>query len=456
MIDKKIPSYEDLLKKIKNLSQNEIVKDPAWNFIYNDKLLIFELLKNKDFFHLDKIEQQLLKDPFIALFIMNNRIPDINKISSELWKSESFICSVLENNYSHIQYIPKQYLTNNILLWFCFNFSHQNILSFLPENLLTSEMAGIIIEKNPLHYSKLPTRFKNNIEIFERAKESVFNKIFLDAGEHIKSNPFIAQKVLKQKPELYSSISDSLKTADFFLRQLPEIPTLLKYAPDNIKDNELCVWKSVDILPLNLFFASERLLSLPTFAQQICKNLNVEQIKNTFSFWKEPVISNEELILELLPKLSEAKCLDFISVDLKSNKIFMNKALAYDWKNVSQLTFPLNQDFDYIFDFYEELKEQNNNELLGKRVYHYFQYIPDESFEKVDFLIQIYDKFKSDFNHFIYPIIKNKKSIYINELNDAVNSRDNGIDTYFEKLKLYNILNKNLATHQNHHDVHKI
>src|SRR5690606_37050554 len=135
------------------------------------------------------------------------------------FKNESFISQVLENNYSHIQYIPQGYLTSSIIHWFCYYAGeHTYIIKMLPPSMITKELAQLLVKKNHLHFIDLLEVFQNDIDIYNSVTKIYQKDIFSSSGKNIKSNPYLVTQILEKEPNLYSSIDLSLKSPEFFIR----------------------------------------------------------------------------------------------------------------------------------------------------------------------------------------------------------------------------------------------
>lgn len=444
-------NYASIIKKIELYSCEQLIKSPEWQLISDNIVLLLECMKKEDFEHFDIINTKFYNYEEFSYQLFKSKTPKIELIPEHLLKNESFIYKILENFPHHFSLIPEKYLNSNILNWF---FIKNKDLIIHTEHLttLSRDMVSILLTNNYLNFQFLPLSYRQKISVFESIDEQYYPEIFKFAGEHVVKNPYIIQHVISKDPSLYKYIDESLKLPQYFTRFLAFSPSILEYAPPIIKDNEVCVLESVFKKPENLKHASRRLLSLPSFAYQLCSKMKQEELKLSFSFWDYTVRNNKEFISSLLFPLSEADCIQYLSDELKNDKDFMKQVITQDIKNFQFLGEKLNNDFEYI----TEVLEATRKKVFGnKTIYEAFEFIPDKLFESPHNLVKIYNKFTSDFEKFIYPKIKYKNTQCIKELNDNLELRANGIQSYFEKIKLYDNLEKTLSS-KKHHEIHKI
>lgn len=443
--------YSSVLEKIKLYSCEQLIKSQDWNIISNDIILVLECMKKDDFVYFEKINPDFYNYEEVCYLIFNCKNPPIHLISETILSKKSFIYKVLNDFPHHFSLISEKFLNPSILNWF-FNQNKNLVIHTSHLSSLNNEMVEILLHNNYLNFQFLPEKYRNSLSVFKSISEDVHPDIFKFAGEHILKNPYIVQSVIKRNPSLYQYVDESLKIPQYFIRLLAFSSSILEFAPSNIKDNEVCVLESISKKPENLIHASKRLLSLSSFAYQVCSKMNTSELKNSFQFWDYSVRNNKEMITSLLYPLSEADCIEYISNELKNDRHFMKEVILQDIKNCQFLGEQLNTNLEYIFDIMEIMKK---NILVNKSIYEIFEFLPDKLFESPLNLIKIYNKFKPDFENFIYPKIKYKNTEAIKELNNSVQLLNNGIVSYFEKMKLYHSLEKTLS-HKSHHEVQKI
>lgn len=426
-----------LLQKIKQYGSKELLEDPEFKYILQDSSLLYSLLNQRSFQFFEVLPKWIFKDFSMSLLLMNYGKPPVSLISDEILSSPGFLQLVFDNHFSHIQYIPTQFLTTELLTWYCVSFGKEHTcLKYFPKTLLNKELCKILVGKNALHFKELPEHFRNDIEIYSEINKKYYKELFEYAGLNIRSNPFLATQALEENAALYNYLSDNLKNADFFLRRLSHIPDLLAHVSDKIKDNEHCVWESVKVNAASLYYASERLLNMPSFASQVCKNMTADDIQHSFEAWGMPVLDNKEFVIEILPKLCQAECLSHVSEKIRGDKEVMRKAINIDPYSFSFVTLNLTDDISFLIDCFHDLTNKNKKgEVL-------FQYLKSSSFEKPFYLLGLFENFHDIFVQNIYPHISKFNTPLILDLNESFES--NNLYNFMEKIKLHSILEEEL------------
>lgn len=439
-MEKTTLDYLRIINKIHHLTSEEIIHDVDWDILCQSNFFVYELLKKEHFFHFNYLPKHYFDDPFIALLLMNYQHPPVTFIPAKLFKNTSFLCSLLDNHFSHIQYIPDDYISEELLLWFCDRFGEKpHLLSFLKPHFINQTLAKILVSKNGLHFKDLPLHLKNDLEIFLATSKSYYVQNFIEAGNHIKSNPYVVTQVLEEEPKLYTYIDESLKTSDFFLRKLSNIPNLLQYATDEIKDNENCVWASVKVSPTMLYFASSRLLNTASFCLQVYQDLSPDDINISIKALSEKVLSDKHMILALLPKLCITSAFEHVSPHLKSDRDVMFNAVTIDMKWFSSITEPLASDYSFFIECYQYYLK---NDLFNSK--NLFKFIQKDAFNDALYLYHLYKNFSDTFLTSIYPIISYHDTDLIKELKEAYESGENGILHFMDKIKLHFDLEEDL------------
>lgn len=464
-------SYQEKLQQVQRLPEGAVVGSSLWQDILNDEVLLLVLMDKKilNLFTLSETKRKeltysILQFDSATLFssllaqkgFSHEDFHELAEHYEVLWKQKSFIFQTLNQHFSSILHIPGQYLTQDILNWFCIKYSEKNIMSMLPVQNIDEDLACLLVSQRYDNFKDLPEKLRNNIFVFETIDEKHHADVYIYAGNHIRSNPYISQKVITKQANLYRYVGEPLKTPEFFLRQLRSTYELLKYAPEHIKDNELCVWESVKKTPHSLLYASQRLLSLPTFCLQLCREMQKNVLRDTFNIWSDSIKNNEEVMNTLMEKISDSECFSYIGETVRESKDFMTRSVLYHWQNISFLGAKLCDDEHYILSLMTKLQTRKHNDLLGKKVYEFLSFLPDKCFENSELLLQLYDHFRDDFEEFIYPQIRYKQTDYIEEMNNSKMARENGIASFFDKIRLYKDLEDKLTHNSTRHDVHKI
>lgn len=426
-----------LLQKIKQYGSKELLEDPEFKYILQDSSLLYSLLNQRNFQFFEVLPKWVFKDISMSLLLMNYGKPPVTLISHEVLSSPGFLQLVFDNHFSHIQYIPVQFLTTELLTWYCDTFGKEsNCLKFFPKTLLNKELCKILVHKNALHFKELPELFRNDIEIYSEINKKYYKDLFEHAGINIRSNPFLATQALEENAALYSLISDNLKSADFFLRRLTHIPDLLAHVDSKINDNEHCVWESVKVNSASLYYASERLLNTASFASQVCKDMTINDIQHSFEAWGVSVHGNKEFVTEILPKLCGAECLGHITEELRADRDIMRKAVNIDPYSFKFITLELIEDVSFLIDCFHDLNKQ------GKKADILFQYLKPSAFEEPFYLLGLFENFHDIFVHSVYPHISKFDTPLIVDLNESFES--NNLYSFMEKIKLHSILEEEL------------
>lgn len=426
-----------LLQKIKQYGSKELLEDPEFKYILQDSSLLYSLLNQRSFQFFEVLPKWIFKNFSMSLLLMNYGKPPVPLISEDILSSPGFLQLVFDNHFSHIQYIPLKFLNVEILTWYCDTFGKEhNCLKFFPKTLLNKDLCKILVSKNGLHFKELPEPFRNDIDIYTEINKKYHKDLFEYAGINIRGNPFLATQALEGNAGLYNYLADNLKSADFFLRRLTHIPDLLAHVSEKIKDNEHCVWESVKINAASLYYASDRLLNIPSFASQVCKNMTPEDISHSFEAWGETILDNKEFILEILPKLCQSECLGHVSKAVRSDRELMRKAINIDPYSFNFITLELIEDVSFIVDCFHDLTAQ------GKKADVLFQYLKPNAFEKPFYLLGLFENFHDIFVHNIYPHLSKFNTPLIMDLNEAFES--NNLYSFMEKIKLHSILEEEL------------
>lgn len=448
-----------IINKINCLTSEEIIEDIDWQTIYSSPTLLYELIKKGKFYHFDKLPPYVFSDVSIATMLMNYANPPVELISKKLFEQQYFIYTVLDNHYSYIQYIPYDCLTHEMLIWYCYNHGkNSNAIEFLPQQLITKQCAQILASKHKYHFKSLPDIFKNNIDVYQCVNKMYRPEVFQYAGIDIRKNPFLVSEILQQDASLYQYIDNSLKNSNFFLRQLKNIPNLLEYATDDIKNNEHCVWESVKLSPGSLVFASERLLNTPSYALQLSQGMDNNSFSKSFVAWGEEVLSHKATILELLPQICDSELVYSISADLRNEPDLMLKFIEKDSYWFKAISPPLSCDPNFFITCYNLIVEQDKyTGAKHKRAYALFEYIQPECFNEPSYVIALYDNFKDIFCQVVYAAISHFQTTLIKELKEAHENSNDHLIHYMEKLKLHYALEKSLKEHDvNDHELIKI
>lgn len=445
-------TYVNIFKKIRQLNSDEIITDDDWPNILKNDVFIFNLLKRGDFKHLSLLPSHILEQPVVSSILMRYSVPPINFIPLSTLSNTAFICEALSYDYRHISYIPTSYLTFDILTWYCQQFGNEeDVISFIPETLLTKDLVKIIVKKNNINFCKLPSIYRNDIDVYNCIKKSSKHHVFSFAGKNIKNNPFLVIEALEKSPELYPSIDNSLKTPDFFLRQLKHIPNLLEFATDNIRNNEHCVWESIKVMPASLLFASERLLNTPSFALQVSKGMSKTDFERSFAFWGSQIRQHKETIMDLIVLICQSSFVHLISESLRADKDVMLSAIHIDPYWFKLASRPLSLDPQFLKQSYDILIEKEQYaSTKNKSIDKLFSSIDPACFNDPQYLLSLYENFNTIFISVIYPIIIHHDSQLIKELKHTYDSGEEHLVSFMDKIKLRYSLEKSLQQHKNH------
>jgi hypothetical protein len=441
-----------LLDKIHRLTDDELIKDQDWSFISTNHALIYELLKIREFTYLNLLPPDIFQSDIICLLLIEYKNPPIQLIPETLFNETFFICATLDNNYTNITNIPHKYLTDNILQWFCQKFGDKSkILNFIPKELLNKDLAKLLVTKNSSNFTLLEKEFRNDIEIYNLIPNKSKKDIFPYAGINIKKNPYLVIQILEESPEYFPLVDASLKNTDFFLRQLKHIPNLLQYAGPIIQDNEHCVWETVKVMPQMLYYASNRLLNIPSFALQLSLPMSTHAIELSFGAWGESVTSHKDTIMELIPQLCASSKINLIHKSLRSDFDIMFKIINIDPYWFSVLSSPLNCDPSFLHKCYYSLLEQDQYTASKyNRANKLFEKINESCFYQSEYLVYLYDNFNSIFSSTIYNAISHHNTELIQEMKTAHTISPDNLINFMNKIKLHDSLEKQLQTNSLH------
>lgn len=440
-IDKRL----ELLNFIQHNKPITIINSSDWKDISNDYILTYHLIREGNFPFLDKIPLHMFQDYTLALSVFRSADPNLKLVPEKYLHDSLFILNVLENNYYNITIIPEKYWNKeDIIEWFCFRYSALQPLKFLPieyrDNL---SICKSLLQNISSNYSYFSDNLKNNIELYELViQHTELLHIFPLAGINIRSNQQLASHAVYISPHMFQFIGDNLKNnVPFFLDCLHH-HDILEYSSESIRDNEQCVWESIKKNALNIQYASDRLLNLPSFCLQICEEAKPTFISHIFKHCGIEVRSNQEIIKQFLPYLLEHKTFQYISLELRNDYQFMLETSLLDIEALHDLGDDLITNSKFFIDVYVAIGKSSSLGELSIRKNkqeHIFDFIKKDASNNVYFILDLYEYFGQFFISSIYPKISKHSGNFISLMNNATLNR-NGLYNFLEKLKLKNVL----------------
>ncbi len=450
-------SYQSFFDASVNIE--DITQHPNWkNWIQSD-VFVFLLITQTPFDNLDLIPTDILYKPGITLACLEKSYSSNKQINGTLATDNSFCMYCCNLNPKYASLFNAAFLSNPSLIeWYKNEFGNQLTLQYLPQQY-RGDLPFVLeyMQKNIENYQFADANIRNDVELFK--KQSFENKIklFPFAGELIKKDWALSCSLISRNPILYSYVDEQLqKDPLFYLDALENIKIdnlakfLLKNAQENIKDNENCVWKTINKNSNSLCFASERLLNSTSFASQVMSLFTEEQIKTNIEYWSMHVKNSPLVFEELLPKIISANAINDLGEEIKSNYEFMLQAITYDIdQTLENCDINLLENSKFIIDAYKIIYEKNNHhhkyddDSEQSRVFNYVILTKDNEYQMIS---SLYEEFTDIFSTIIFPKINHQKTPLISQLK-SIDINSPNFSKFLNNISLNEKLTKELGMH---------
>lgn len=413
---------DKISKEISQYDDESLISSHYWDIIFNNIYLTHELLKNGKFKKFSEINPKFFNEEIICQDLLNYDNPPYHYIPRKILHSPSFWINILEKNANFVSKIPEKILKNNekFCFWIIEKFSDIAIFEYFPESIKSNfDLSYFAVHINIDNFRYLSKNLKNNSYLYE----IIFNKegcrtsdYFKLSGDDIKSNYKFLKKAVIENSATYYFLNNSLKNdATLFFEMLNYAPNLLKYAGNHIKANEFCVSDSIEKNPLTIEFADNYFKSSPDFIMSIYNS--IKKSNDFVEFAKiidKSVFNNKDVVNTYFNLISENSNYYILGNSIINDFDLMKKFVCIDILAFNYIGDNLKNNVNFIKECYEFHNKIHPLEQFDVDSHQssIFKQISTEQYDNIDFLQKLYINFKPIFKDVIFPILKQKKTIF--------------------------------------------
>lgn len=452
-----IKYFDKIINQLSQFEDDELILSSYWDIIYNNLYLTHELLKLKKFKLFTELNPDFFKEEVICSDLISYDNPPYHYINDKFLNSKSFWIRTIEKDYTYISKIPEKFLELNddFCFWISEKFSDFPVLCYFPDSLKNNfDLAYFSVNMNPENFKSLNNDFKNNPYIYEiifKNKKIKSSDYFKLAGKDIKSNYKFAKRSIIENPSTFLIVDNKLKNdSAFFLEILNYSENILKFASNDVKNNDLYVLASIEKNPLSLEFANNRFKSSVPFILSIYDY--IKEFNNFSDFVKildTKVFNNEQFVTQYFDLISQNSSYYLLGNDIKSNREIMKNFVYKDINAFNYVSEGLKNDISFIKNCYEYHNQKHllHQFEMDSTQSSIFKMLDEKQLNDIFFIHQLYTTFKPIFKEIVFPIIKQRKTVLLEQLSNEL-SIEQGINHLLEKFDL-----KNKLENQLHHSI---
>jgi hypothetical protein len=380
-----------------------------------------------------------------APLLKENILPD-------LLDNEQFILEVLSANPEAIREFNVANWSDDLALWFCWQYPQLEPLNFFPQMDNQPHLALHLLKHYPDNFKQLSDNLRNDLKIYIHAvNKNELSYLFQYAGEEIRNDSLRAWQAVSSFPHLYRHVGNKLKDDVIFFESVLKChKDILQYAPDFIVHDKNCVLKSLQLYGENLQWAAPDLRKDTDFAMLVSQTLDSQQFSQCFQWWDATLFENKDFILTLSSYQWLAQHAEKISPQLRDDNEFMTKAILHCPQWLEYCSERLKIDSSFFISLYHTI-EQNSEKAVRfdklSSATKLFSFLSVESVNDLNFMTDLYEEFHMIFPTIVFPEIMNKPGDLMKRMKKA-SQNDNGLEYFMNRLRLHKQLLKEEEEHE--------